>query len=56
MELPGSEQWETIVVDPMKLINRHDKKTPLKDWSRADQVKFGGTLTGLILTDFKWVE
>ena len=56
MELPGSEQWETIVVDPMKLINRHDKKTPLKDWRWAGQVKFGGTLMGLILTDFKWGE
>ena len=40
----------------MKLINWHDKKMPLKDCRRADQVKFGGTLMGLFLTDFKWGE
>ncbi len=56
IQLPGSEQWQTIVVDPMKLINRHDEKTPLKDWARADRIKFGGTLKNLILTDFRWVD
>ncbi|MHC4502028.1 MAG: alpha/beta hydrolase family protein [Planctomycetota bacterium] len=56
MKLPGSARWQTVVVDPMKLINRHDKRTPLKDWSRADSIKFGGRIKDLVFTDFRWIE
>ena len=52
----GLYTTHSVVVDPMKLINRHDKKPPLKEWRRADGIKFGGKIKGLILTDFRWVQ
>ncbi|HUU93470.1 MAG TPA: dienelactone hydrolase family protein [Phycisphaerae bacterium] len=54
IELPGSEPWQTIVVDPTKLVNRHDKRSILNDWSRADRIKFEGEIKELIFTDVKW--
>lgn len=58
IEIGGADTWQTMVIEPRKLINRFSQQ-PMKNWSDVGRIHFvpkaGSDLTKVIFAEFRWI-
>ncbi|MCX7417864.1 MAG: prolyl oligopeptidase family serine peptidase [Planctomycetia bacterium] len=59
IEMTASDEWQEVVVDREKLVNRHDPKRTLPHWDNVGSVRFNpkptADITKVLFSQFQWV-